>query len=84
MIKKSDRISIMIDSNLVKKIRGIQGSRIKQNKKNVTFSQVVEDLIRKSLKNIKYNKLIMERFSPFLQEFVYTMELDTHYIPLAT
>ncbi len=47
----------MIDSNLVKKIRGIQGSRIKQNKKNVTFSQVVEDLIRKSLKNIKYNSL---------------------------
>ncbi len=47
----------MIDSKLVKKIRGIQGSRIKQNKKNVTFSQVFEDLIRKSLKNMKYNSL---------------------------
>ena len=47
----------MIDSNLVKKIRGIQGSRIKQHKKNVTFSQVVEDLVRKSLKNMKYNSL---------------------------
>ncbi len=47
----------MIDSNLVKKIRGIQGSRIQQNKKNVTFSQVVEDLVRKSLKNMKHNSL---------------------------
>ena len=47
----------MIDSKLVKKIRGIQGSRIQQNKKNVTFSIVVEDLIRKSLKNMKHNSL---------------------------
>ncbi len=47
----------MIDSNLVKKIRGIQGSRIKQSKKNVTFSQVVEDVIRKSLKNMKDKSL---------------------------
>jgi len=57
MTKKLDRISIMIDNNMIKKIRVIQSHRIKQSKKNVSFSHIVDELLKNGLKNIKHKSL---------------------------
>jgi len=57
MTKKLDRKSIMIDNNVIKKIRVIQSLRIKQSKKNVSFSQVVDELLKNGLKNIKDKRM---------------------------
>lgn len=47
------RITIMIDDDLVKKIRSIQARRIKESKKSVSFSAVLSDLAESGIKNNK-------------------------------
>jgi len=44
------RITIMLDDDLVKKLHEIQAKQIKQSTKSVSFSCVVNELLRKSLK----------------------------------
>ena len=40
------RVTIMLDENLEKKLRKIQAKLIKNSKKSISFSQVVNDILR--------------------------------------
>jgi len=40
------RVTIMLDENLEKKLRKIQAKLIKDSKKSMSFSQVVNDILR--------------------------------------
>ncbi|KFM18821.1 hypothetical protein AAA799P11_00942 [Marine Group I thaumarchaeote SCGC AAA799-P11] len=44
------RVTIMLDDNLVKKLREKQAKLIKETAKPVSFSLVVNETLRKSLK----------------------------------
>ncbi len=44
------RITIMLDDELVKKLREIQAKLIKESTSSVSFSKVLNDIIRKGLK----------------------------------
>jgi len=44
------RITIMLDDDLVRKLHDIQAKQIKQSTKAVSFSHVLNDVARKSLK----------------------------------
>jgi predicted transcriptional regulator len=44
------RVTIMLDDDLVKKLHEIQAKQIKISTKSVSFSHVVNELLRKSLK----------------------------------
>ena len=44
------RVTIVMDENLMKKIRIIQAKQIKNLQKNVSFSSTIESLLKTSLK----------------------------------
>jgi len=44
------RITIMLDDDLVRKLHEIQAKQIKQSTKSVSFSRVLNEVARKSLK----------------------------------
>jgi predicted transcriptional regulator len=44
------RITIILDDDLVKKLHEIQAKQIKQSTKSVSFSRVLNEVLRKSLK----------------------------------
>ena len=44
------RITIVIDEDLIKKLHEIQAKKIKESTKSVSFSGVVNETLRKSLK----------------------------------
>jgi len=44
------RISVVLDDELVKKLRNIQSKKVRKSKKTVSFSRVINDELRKSLK----------------------------------
>ncbi len=44
------RITIMLDDDLVRKLHEIQAKQIKQSTKAVSFSRVLNEALRKSLK----------------------------------
>ncbi len=44
------RITIMLEDDLLKKIHEIQAKQIKQSKKSVSFSRVLNEVARKGLK----------------------------------
>ena len=44
------RITIMIDDDLLKKLHEIQAKQIKDSTKSVSFSRVLNEIIRKGLK----------------------------------
>ena len=44
------RITIMLDENLFKKLRILQSKKIVQTGKNVSFSKIINDTLRKDLK----------------------------------
>ena len=46
----SKRVTIVIDDNLDRKIRNLQAKQIQTNEKNVSYSQVINQLLRKELK----------------------------------
>jgi len=52
------RVSIMIDENLLVKLRLIQAKKIKNSGKAVSFSKVVCDTIRKDLKWIRLDMFL--------------------------
>lgn len=45
----SKRVTIILDDELVKKIRMKQANLIKQSAKSVSFSSVLNDILRKEL-----------------------------------
>ncbi len=44
------RITIILDDDLVKKLYEIQAKQIKKSKKSVSFSHVLNEVLRKRLK----------------------------------
>jgi len=44
------RITIILEDDLVKKLHEIQAKQIKQSTKSVSFSRVLNEVLRKSLK----------------------------------
>ena len=45
----SKRITIMIDEENVKKLRNLQAKLIKESEKSVSFSRVLNEIIKKGL-----------------------------------
>ena len=45
------RVCLLIDFEIYKKLRDIQADKIKKTKRSVTFSQTVEDLVKIGIKN---------------------------------
>ena len=46
----SDRVTIMLDKDLAKKLRLKQAKEIQNNTKSISFSKVLNDVLRKALK----------------------------------
>jgi len=46
----SARITIMLDDDLIKKLHDVQAKEIKQSTKSVSFSRILNEVLRKSLK----------------------------------
>ena len=46
----SKRVTIVLDDDLVKKLRTIQAKKLTKSKESVSFSSVINDELRKSLK----------------------------------
>ncbi len=44
------RISIMLDEDLQKKLRELQGKMISRSQKSISFSHVVNEIIRRGLR----------------------------------
>ena len=44
------RITIMLDDDLLKKLHEVQAKQIKESAKSVSFSAVLNETVRKSLK----------------------------------
>ena len=43
------RISLSLEDNIVKKLRMIQAKQIKDSEKSVSFSKVINDILKNSL-----------------------------------
>jgi len=46
----SKRITIVLDDDLVKKVHDLQAKKIKESTGSVSFSRVLNELVRESLK----------------------------------
>ncbi len=44
------RITVVLDDELVKKLRNVQSKKIRKSKKSVSFSSVINEELRKTLK----------------------------------
>jgi len=44
------RVTVVLDDELVKKLRNVQSKKIAKSKKSVSFSSVINEELRKSLK----------------------------------
>ena len=44
------RITIVLDDNLLKKLHEMQAKQIKESKKSISFSRVLNETLRKGLK----------------------------------
>ena len=49
----SDRITVVFDADVIKKLRAIQAKQIGEQSKSVSFSRVVNNQLRKSLGKTK-------------------------------
>jgi len=47
------RVCLLIDFEIYKKLRNIQAAKIKKTKRSVSFSQTVEDLVKNGMENGK-------------------------------
>lgn len=50
MVNDSTRVTIMLDGDIDRKLRTIQATRIRNEQKSVSFSNVLNDRLRKQLK----------------------------------
>ena len=46
----SERITIMLDSEIAKKLRNIQAKQIKETQSSISFSRVLNEVLEKGLK----------------------------------
>ena len=44
------RITVMLDDDNIKKLRALQAKKIKESTKSVSFSRVLNDVLRKGIK----------------------------------
>jgi uncharacterized protein (DUF4415 family) len=44
------RITIMLDNDIAKKLREVQAKRIKDTSEGVSFSKVINDILREAMK----------------------------------
>lgn len=49
------RITILLDDDLVKKLRSLQAKQIKETETSVSFSRILNDVLKKSLKSSDSN-----------------------------
>ena len=49
-MKKSRRITVMLDDDLLKKLRVIQAAKIRKSENSVSLTQVINHMIEKGLK----------------------------------
>ena len=49
-MEKSQRVTVMLDEDLIKKLRAIQASQIKKSQNTVSFSKVINQFLEKGLK----------------------------------
>ena len=47
----AQRITIMLDDELAKKLRNMQAKLIKESTKSVSFSKVLNEMVKQGLKN---------------------------------
>lgn len=47
----SKRITVMIDDEVIEKLRILQAKQIKETSSAVSFSQIINDTLKKNLKN---------------------------------
>jgi len=47
---KSKRITIVLDDEVIKKLRAIQAKKISKSTENFSFSRVIKEELRKALK----------------------------------
>jgi len=50
MVKKSRRVTIMLDEDLLRKLRVIQASEIRKSENTVSLSRVINQMLEKGLK----------------------------------
>jgi len=48
---KKQRISMLIDFKVYTEMRKIQADKIKKTKRNVSFSEIIEDLVKTGMEN---------------------------------
>ena len=46
----AERITIMLDSEIAKKLRNLQAKKLKESSSSVSFSKVVNEILEKGLK----------------------------------
>jgi len=46
----SERLTIMLNSDIAKKLRALQAKKIKESASNVSFSRIVNEVLEKGLK----------------------------------
>lgn len=46
----AERITIMMDSEIAKKLRNLQAKKLKESSSSVSFSKVVNEVLEKGLK----------------------------------
>jgi len=46
----ANRITVVLDDDNIKKLRMLQAKKIKESNKSVSFSRVINDVLRKKLK----------------------------------
>jgi hypothetical protein len=46
----SERITIMLNSDIAKKLRSLQAKKIKESSSTVSFSGIINDVLEKGLK----------------------------------
>ncbi|MCA9811363.1 MAG: hypothetical protein KC483_00680 [Nitrosarchaeum sp.] len=46
----AERITIMLDSEIAKKLRNLQAKKLKETSSSVSFSKIVNEILEKGLK----------------------------------
>jgi len=54
---KKQRVCLLIDFEVYKKMRDIQADKIKKTKRSFSLSQTVEDLVKIGIKNGRQNEI---------------------------
>ena len=50
LLVMAERITIMLDSEIAKKLRNLQAKKLKESSSSVSFSKIVNEILEKGLK----------------------------------